>query len=215
MQYRVFAHHCVRFRRRYRGTASLPEAALFAGPSWRICVRMLACVCTLVRATCVCDCVSLSCGCAHNCVCCVRAVWSCVRLCAGQVMLAEVSAQHTVPLVNFTEVQNRLATNTEVRGCVPRWFLIADLINPSNADLNTTVVILVIDSALEAQAGLGSGWDKPALGPTEAYVVRVCMCWLCVWLCACASVRECVGVHGFGLCPHWRLSFPPPSRIVP
>jgi hypothetical protein len=91
-------------------------------------------------------------------------------------MLADPSNSNPVPLVNYTDVARLLAPDDDIEGVVPRWFLIADVINPADTRRNTTVVVLVIDTELEKQAKLGSDWTRRPLGANEAYIVRVVVC---------------------------------------
>lgn len=89
-----------------------------------------------------------------------------------QVMLVDPTNDNPIPLVNYTDVARILAPNDEIEGVVPRWFLIADVINPTDTRRNTTVAVLVIDTELEKQAKLGSDWTRRPLGANEAYIVR-------------------------------------------
>lgn len=91
---------------------------------------------------------------------------------ASQVMYSEVSATHSSPFMNFTDVSSLLANTSGIQGVVPRWIFLAQLSSPTDRTRNTSVVLLALDSALEATAQLGSSWNLPPLGQSDAYVVR-------------------------------------------
>lgn len=57
-----------------------------------------------------------------------------------------------------------------VVGASPRWTFLGKIINPDDSTLNTTVIVLVIDSDQEAEIGIGRDWDKRPLGYEEVYV---------------------------------------------
>ena len=48
----------------------------------------------------------------------------------------------SLPLINYTKVNNISLGEAKIKGAVPRWMLTGKLINPSNHSLNTTSIIL-------------------------------------------------------------------------
>jgi len=87
-------------------------------------------------------------------------------------LLPEFGATGAPPLLNFTEIESRLAGNPDVLGATPRWAALGRVGNRDERTRNTTAVILVVDSVREQQLDIGAGWDRRPLGLEEAYVVR-------------------------------------------
>ena len=87
-------------------------------------------------------------------------------------MTAQLSADATLPFVNYTAVDAALnqAAGSIVVGSAPRWALIADVHFKKQPALKTSAVILVIDSDKEFSIGLGRSWKRRRLGEEEAYV---------------------------------------------
>ena len=86
-------------------------------------------------------------------------------------LLPEFGATGAPPLLNFTEIESRLAGNPDVLGATPRWATLGRIGNRDDRDRNTTAVILVVDSVRETELNIGAAWDRRPLGLEEAYVV--------------------------------------------
>lgn len=72
-------------------------------------------------------------------------------------------------LLNLTDVAHRLEGNPAVAGTAARWTLLGRVYNSRARALNTSAIILIIDSERERQAALGRTWERRALGPAETY----------------------------------------------
>ena len=86
-------------------------------------------------------------------------------------LLPEFGAAGAPPLLNFTEIESRLAGNPDVLGATPRWAALGRVGNRDDRSRNTTSVILVVDSVRETELNIGAAWDRRPLGLEEAYVV--------------------------------------------
>jgi len=73
-------------------------------------------------------------------------------------------------LLNDTELSSLLSAVPSVAGVVPRWTALGRVFNSRARTLNTSTVLLIVDSAREESIGLGRTWGRRPLGPTEAYV---------------------------------------------
>jgi len=58
-------------------------------------------------------------------------------------------------LLQFNELEEVLGNMTEFEGFAPRWLLPMRLRNQAKPELNTSVVLLIIDSQKEVEIGLG------------------------------------------------------------
>jgi len=75
-------------------------------------------------------------------------------------------------LLNSTDMSIRLKEKIEgeVAGVAPRWVLTAKILNPLHPRKNFSVTVLVFDTLLEKDMGLGRAWKKRALGFRETIV---------------------------------------------
>lgn len=73
-------------------------------------------------------------------------------------------------LLNDTDLRQRLMAVPAVQGVSPRWTALGRVLNTRARALNTSAILLVIDSDQEAAIGLGRSWNRRALGAAEAYV---------------------------------------------
>ena len=76
-----------------------------------------------------------------------------------------------IPLVNYTDVERLLEGNPTVQGTAPRWLGLGRVANTDNPLLNTSVVLLVLDSEAEEKAKIGEAWGRRPLGEQETYIV--------------------------------------------
>jgi ABC-type antimicrobial peptide transport system permease subunit len=76
-------------------------------------------------------------------------------------------------LLNFTEVERRTRTVATLVGTSPRWLGLTRVVRPDNSSLNSTAILLVIDSKREAAIGLGRTWTHRELADDEAHVSAV------------------------------------------
>ena len=71
------------------------------------------------------------------------------------------------------DVERLLEGNPTVQGTAPRWLGLGRVANTDNPLLNTSVVLLVLDSEAEEKAKIGEAWGRRPLGEQETYIVRV------------------------------------------
>lgn len=60
-----------------------------------------------------------------------------------------------LPILNYTHINKDLSQLDGFYGFSPRWTLICKLRNITNPSLNTSAILLVIDSKKEIEIGLG------------------------------------------------------------
>ncbi|KNE69101.1 hypothetical protein AMAG_13965 [Allomyces macrogynus ATCC 38327] len=94
-------------------------------------------------------------------------------------LLMTPSQDGTSMFLNATDLTTRLASVDSIRGAVPRWILPVNVTasdqgqwNTSavNRDVLATAVVLIMDSKLEEDLGVGVSWKHRALGENEAHV---------------------------------------------
>ncbi len=71
--------------------------------------------------------------------------------------------------INETLIRNALATSRNFAGTTPRWVLLAKAVHPDTL-VNSSVIVLVIDSDRERELGVGRTWQRRPLGWDETYV---------------------------------------------
>lgn len=71
--------------------------------------------------------------------------------------------------LNYTHINAHVSPLASVAGCSPRWTLPAQLVHPDTGS-NTSVIVMVIDSARESEIGYGRQWGRRPLGLQETYV---------------------------------------------
>lgn len=72
--------------------------------------------------------------------------------------------------LNETWISETLAPHSQIRGTAPRWTLLGRVFNRDDSSLNTSLIVLVIDTDREREIGLGRDWKYRALGEDECYV---------------------------------------------
>ena len=53
---------------------------------------------------------------------------------------------NSLPFLNFTDLEQKIANSTYFEGVTPRWTLLADLRNPKSLEKRTSSVAMVIDT---------------------------------------------------------------------
>ncbi|KNE73088.1 hypothetical protein AMAG_17243 [Allomyces macrogynus ATCC 38327] len=94
-------------------------------------------------------------------------------------LLMTPSQDGTSMFLNATDLTTQLASVASIRGSVPRWILPVNVTasdqgqwNTSavNRDVLATAVVLIMDSKLEQDLGVGASWKHRSLGENEAHV---------------------------------------------
>lgn len=76
-------------------------------------------------------------------------------------------------LINFTELQNKLKDVKFINGVAPRWLIQCNTTSFYNDQLNWAVSnVIILDSKLENQQGMGRKLHLPVLSLGEAYVSK-------------------------------------------
>ena len=75
----------------------------------------------------------------------------------------------TTELLNFYRIQEALANLTEVEGVAPRWIL-PGYVYTEESEVNTTAFLVMADTLLERNIGLGRNFNQRVLGYGEAIV---------------------------------------------
>jgi hypothetical protein len=60
-------------------------------------------------------------------------------------IVAEVSADNTLPLLNYTALAPGVAAAPHVAGCAPRWVMLADVANRMTPARHTSAYVLALD----------------------------------------------------------------------
>ncbi|GAM21205.1 hypothetical protein SAMD00019534_043800 [Acytostelium subglobosum LB1] len=71
-------------------------------------------------------------------------------------------------LINSTMLTQKLSNADMVHGVAPRWTTIGDIQSPVT-NITSSLIMLVINSTLEKQLGLGRGWNLPPLIGNQAH----------------------------------------------
>lgn len=61
----------------------------------------------------------------------------------------------------------RLENNTYLTGTAPRWTIFGQILNRDNRILNSSGILLIVDTDLEPSIGEGRFWDHRTLGEAE------------------------------------------------
>ncbi|ORZ31776.1 FtsX-like permease family-domain-containing protein [Catenaria anguillulae PL171] len=93
-------------------------------------------------------------------------------------LLLTPNAPDISPYINYTQLNSTLARVPYISSSVPRWLLPVNISSPNASVWDPSVpdpvvasaYLLVIDTQLEAQAGVGVAWPFRALGEAEAHV---------------------------------------------
>ncbi|KAJ3372407.1 hypothetical protein GGF31_001848 [Allomyces arbusculus] len=94
-------------------------------------------------------------------------------------LLMTPSQDGTSMFLNATDLTMRLASVTSIRGAVPRWILPVNVTVSDQGQWNTsavkrdvlaTAVVLIMDTKLEQDLGVGVSWKHRPLGENEAHV---------------------------------------------
>ncbi|KAI9168390.1 hypothetical protein H9P43_007762 [Blastocladiella emersonii ATCC 22665] len=96
----------------------------------------------------------------------------------GQYDLLLTPTNMTRPFLNYTSANASLASVASLQGAVPRWLIPVNVTSPASDNWDPSVTdpvaasayLLVIDSSLEEQIGVGVAWPHRALGDGEAHV---------------------------------------------
>eukprot|EP00672_Neobodo_designis_P017589 CAMPEP_0174835642 /NCGR_PEP_ID=MMETSP1114-20130205/5510_1 /TAXON_ID=312471 /ORGANISM="Neobodo designis, Strain CCAP 1951/1" /LENGTH=1146 /DNA_ID=CAMNT_0016069595 /DNA_START=80 /DNA_END=3520 /DNA_ORIENTATION=+ len=93
-------------------------------------------------------------------------------------MDALILAEGSVPFVNYTEVEPRIANSERTFGSTPRWLVKGEFSEytsrnlPPNTTLPTTVTnVLAVDSLREKEIGVGRAYDYRQIGYSEIQVL--------------------------------------------
>ncbi|EFA84069.1 hypothetical protein PPL_03142 [Heterostelium album PN500] len=71
--------------------------------------------------------------------------------------------------LNSTVLTKKLATASMVHGVAPRWLSLASVMTKST-NISASLIMLVMNSTLEKDMGLGRGWDHPPLKDNQAHI---------------------------------------------
>ena len=83
-----------------------------------------------------------------------------------------------LPILNFTHINKDLQNLEGFYGFAPRWTLICKLRNTTNPALNTSAILLVIDSKKEIEIGIGKSFPQVVIGQHEAIVRNTALSYL-------------------------------------
>ena len=79
--------------------------------------------------------------------------------------------ENSFRLLDFYEIERRLASINELEGVAPRWILLGKLFNPvQNQNVTTNCYVILADTKKERDIGLGRNFDQSVLAPNEAFV---------------------------------------------
>jgi hypothetical protein len=81
-----------------------------------------------------------------------------------------VDNKFSVPLINYTLVNERLQNVSECDGAFPRWLASTRLVNPMISDKHTTATAIIGDSRKERDIGVASGFTTYVLQKDEIMV---------------------------------------------
>jgi ABC-type antimicrobial peptide transport system permease subunit len=74
-------------------------------------------------------------------------------------------------LLDFYEIERRLAPINDLEGVAPRWVLLGKIFNPvQNQNVTTNCYVIIGDTKKERDIGLGRNFDQSVLTPNEAFV---------------------------------------------
>lgn len=74
--------------------------------------------------------------------------------------------------INYTYINEKVEGFGKYKGVAPRWFGVADFINPNKTDKETSGIVMVLDTKKEKDIGLGRDFTKELLGENQAFVIR-------------------------------------------
>lgn len=73
-------------------------------------------------------------------------------------------------LINATDVAHRLSKEPSVTGTSPRWLFLTRMISQANPNMNSSTIVLFINSEREKEIGMGRGWAYPPLKGRSCHV---------------------------------------------
>lgn len=90
---------------------------------------------------------------------------------SGDAVLRKEAPSASSLFINYTEMNETIKGFDKFDGATPRWFGVADFSNPNNININTSGIVMILDTKNEVEIGLGRDFTKELLGAGQAFVI--------------------------------------------
>jgi len=108
-----------------------------------------------------------------------------------------VPGETSLPFINYTQLVLNSESSEDFEGFSPRWIGVADFASPEDTEKTTSGVVMILDTELGVEIGLGRDFTKTILGKDQTFVTLSALKYLGIDSNGVDEVQIIIDTRGF------------------